>query len=165
MSASFVGVVSPNDGGNNISVRGNSPYGFLWRMEGIDIPNPNHFANAATSGGGISILSAQILANSDFLTGAFAAEYGNALAGVFDLRLRKGNNEKREYTIQAGLLGIDLEAEGPVSPGSAHSYLVNYRYSTLSMLANLGLEVGDAITNFQDISFNVTLPTKRQGTF
>ncbi len=113
MATSFAGVIAPNDGNNHISIRGNSPNGLLWRMEGVEIPNPNHFANVGTSGGGISILSAQLLNNSDFSTGAFAAEYGNALSGVFDLRLRKGNNQKREYTFQAGILGIDAAAEGP----------------------------------------------------
>jgi hypothetical protein len=113
-AVSFAGVVSADDGNNSISIRGNSPFGLLWRMEGVDIPNPNHFAVVGSSGGGISILSSQLLANSDFSTGAFAAEYGNALAGVFDLNLRKGNNEKREYTIQAGVLGLRCCSRRPI---------------------------------------------------
>lgn len=95
MAMAFPGVVSTDDGNNNIAIRGNSPTGLLWRMEGVDIPNPNHFASTGSSGGGISVLSTQLLANSDFVTGAFAAEYGNALSGVFDLKLRKGNTEKK----------------------------------------------------------------------
>ncbi len=162
---SFAGVVTAGDGNNTISIRGNSPYGLLWRMEGVDIPNPNHFANAGTSGGGISILSSQLLSNSDFMTGAFTAEYGNALAGVFDLNLRKGNNEKREYTFQAGFLGTDVAVEGPFSKNYRGSYLVNYRYSTLSILSKLGLDVGLGETNFQDLSYNFYLPTKSAGNF
>jgi hypothetical protein len=165
MVASYAGVVQTSDGNNSISIRGNSPNGLIWRMEGVDIPNPNHFANVATSGGGISILSTQLLTNSDFLTGAFPAEYGNALSGVFDLNLRKGNNEKHEYTVQAGFLGIDLAAEGPFSRNYNGSYLINYRYSTLSILSGLGLNVGDGITNFQDLSYNFHFPTKRLGNF
>lgn len=165
MVTSFAGVVGTNDGNNSISIRGNSPYGLLWRMEGVDIPNPNHFANVGTSGGGISILSSQLLSNSDFMTGAFAAEYGNALAGVFDLNLRKGNNEKREYTFQVGFLGTDVAVEGPFSKNYRGSYLINYRYSTLSVLSQLGIDVGDAITNFQDLSYNFYLPTKKFGNF
>jgi hypothetical protein len=155
MVSSFAGVVSADDGNNSISIRGNSPFGLLWRMEGVDIPNPNHFANAGTAGGRISILSSQLLSNSDFMTGAFAAEYGNALSGVFDLKLRKGNNEKREYTVQAGFLGTDLAAEGPLLKNNKGSYLVNYRYSTLSLLSKIGVPIGDFVTNFQDLSFNV----------
>lgn len=165
MATSFAGVVSTNDGNNFISIRGNSPNGLLWRMEGVEIPNPNHFSNVGTSGGGVSILSAQLLNNSDFSTGAFAAEYGNALSGVFDLKLRKGNNQKREHTIQLGFMGIDAAIEGPFKKGYDGSFLVNYRYSTLSLLGKLGVPLGDAITNFQDLSFNVSLPTKKLGTF
>src|SRR5258707_11693147 len=99
-------------------------------MERVGSPNANHFSNAGSSGGGISILSAQLLANSDFITGAFASEYGNALSGVFDLKLRKGNDERREYTLQAGLLGLNAAAEGPFKSGYKGSFLVNYRYST-----------------------------------
>lgn len=165
MASSFAGVVSGHDGNNMISIRGNSPNGLLWRMEGVEIPNPNHFSSVGTSGGGISILSAQLLSNSDFSTGAFAAEYGNALSGVFDLRLRKGNNEKREYTFQAGILGIDAAAEGPFKKGYGGSFLINYRYSTLNILGKMGVPIGDANTNFQDLSFNVSLPAKKAGTF
>jgi hypothetical protein len=165
MVTSFAGVVSSDDGGNNVSIRGNSPSGLQWKMEGVEIPNPNHYAQAASSGGGISILSAQLLANSDFMTGAFAAEYGNALSGVFDLKLRKGNNEKREYTFQAGLLGLNAAIEGPFSKKGKGSYLVNYRYSTLSVLQNLGISIGDAVTNFQDISFNFHMPSEKAGSF
>jgi len=165
MASSFAGVVAADDGNNNISIRGNSPSGLLWRMEGVEIPNPNHFAIPGAAGGGISILSAQVMSNSDFLTGAFPAEYGNALSGVFDIRLRKGNNEKTEYTIQAGFLGLDLAAEGPFKKGYNGSYLINYRYSTLSILDKIGVNVGTGTNNFQDLSFNVFLPTKKYGSF
>jgi CarboxypepD_reg-like domain/TonB-dependent Receptor Plug Domain len=166
MATSFAGVVSAGgDGNNQISIRGNSPNGLLWRMEGVEIPNPNHFSAAGTSGGGISILSAQLLGNSDFSTGAFASEYGNALSGVFDLKLRKGNNEKREYTFQAGFLGIDASTEGYFKKGYQGSYLVNYRYSTLGLIKQLGVNIGDANTVFQDLSFNIYLPTKKMGNF
>lgn len=164
MATSFAGVVSTQDINNDISIRGNAPRGILWRMEGMEIPNPNHFSGVGTSGGGISIISAQLLGNSEFSTGAFAAEYGNALSGIFDLSLRKGNNERREYTVQAGVLGLDAAMEGPFKKGYAGSYLINYRYSTLGILRYI-VPLGDAVTNFQDLSFNVYLPTKKIGNF
>lgn len=166
MASAYAGVNVGNDGNNVIVIRGNAPNGLLWRMEGVDIPNPNHFSAVGTSGGGISILSAQLLSNSDFLTGAFAAEYGNALSGVFDLKLRKGNAEKREYTLQAGVLGLDAAVEGPMRMGNhTGSYLVNYRYSTLSILGKMGVNIGDAVTNFQDLSFNLWMPAGKWGQF
>lgn len=166
MASSFAGVVIGSDGNNTIVIRGNAPNGLLWRMEGVDIPNPNHFSAVGSSGGGISILSAQLLANSDFMTGAFAAEYGNALSGVFDLRLRKGNSEKFEGTLQAGVLGLDAAVEGPFRIGKqTGSFLVNYRYSTLSLLSRMGVNIGDGQTDFQDLSFNVWMPAGKAGTF
>ena len=164
MAMAFPGVVATDDGNNNIAIRGNSPTGLLWRMEGVDIPNPNHFASTGSSGGGISILSSQLLANSDFVTGAFASEYGNALSGVFDLKLRKGNSERREYALQAGVLGLNVAAEGPIMPFYKGSYLINYRYSTLQLLSKIGVPLEGA-TNFQDLSYNIYLPTSRLGTF
>ena len=165
MAAAFPGVMMADDGNNNIIIRGNSPTGLLWRMEGVDIPNPNHFSSTGSSGGGISILSTQLLANSDFVTSAFAAEYGNALSGVFDLRLRRGNNEKKEFTLQAGLLGLNAAAEGPLAPSLGGSYLVNYRYSTLELLNRIGIPLEGGSTNFQDLSYHIYLPTKKAGSF
>lgn len=165
MAAAFPGVMAADDGNNNIIIRGNSPGGLLWKMEGMDIPNPNHFSSAGTSGGGISILSSQLLSNSDFVTAAFAAEYGNALSGVFDLKLRKGNNEKKEYTLQAGVLGLNAAIEGPISAFYKGSYLVNYRYSTLSLLNKIGVLSDDGTTNFQDLSYNIYLPAGKAGAF
>lgn len=164
MATAFAGVISTDDGNNGISIRGNSPNGLLWRVEGVDVPNPNHFANVGTSGGGVSILSTQLLNNSDFSTGAFASEYGNALSGVFDIRLRKGNNQKREYTFRAGFLGLDAAVEGPIKKGYEGSYLINYRYSTLGIISKI---IPDIIPNtlFQDLSYNIYLPTNKLGKF
>ena len=166
MAQSFAGVGGGDDLSNEIVIRGNSPRGLLWRMEGIEIPNPNHFAEEGATGGGISMLSVNMLSNSDFLTGAFAPEYGNALSGVFDLRLRNGNSEKREYAFQAGILGVDFAAEGPFNKEKGSSYLINYRYSTLAMLNAVGIElVGDAVPEFQDLSFKLHFPTEKAGVF
>lgn len=161
MMMAEAGVSQPQDNNSDIVIRGNSPAGLLWRLEGIDIPNPNHFARKGSSGGGITIFSAQVLGESSFSTGAFNADYGNALAGAFDMKFRKGNTENREYRFKAGLLGLDFATEGPISNGRS-SYLINYRYSTLGILNDLGFRlVGKRIdNNFQDLSFNVYLPTK-----
>ena len=165
MAMGFAGVQAPQDNNSDIVIRGNSPVGLLWRLEGIDIPNPNHFARKGSSGGGITVFSAQLLGNSDFSTGAFSAEYGNAFSGVFDMKFRHGNTENREYRFKFGLLGIDLATEGYFKQGQS-SYLVNYRYSTLGILNDLGFRlVGERIdNNFQDLSFNLYFPSKDQNT-
>lgn len=165
---SYAGVSSADDEGNELVIRGNSPRGMSYRMEGIEIPNPNHFPNGeGGTGGGVSALSSQVLSNSDFFTSAFPSEYGNALSGVFDLKLRKGNAEKREYALQLGVLGAQVAAEGPFVKGKQASYLVNYRYSTLEMLSKIGIDIsgGDVIPTFQDLSYKIYLPTKKAGYF
>ena len=172
LAVSFPGVATANDQANGLVIRGNNPNGMQWRLEGVEIVNPNHTSNAGTfsdratqTGGGVNILSTQLMGDSYFLTGAFPAEYGNALSGVMDMRLRKGNDEKQEFTAQAGLIGFDVAAEGPLSKKSKASYLVNYRYSFTGLLGALGVTFGGEDIRYQDLSFNLTLPTKKAGEF
>lgn len=162
IATAFAGV-QPSGDGNALVIRGNAPNGLLWRLEGVDIPNPNHFARVGTSGGAISILSAQLLGNSDFMTGAFPSEYGNALSGVFDIRLRKGNRDKREHTLSASTIGIDFATEGYFKKGYGGSYLVNYRYGFLTLMQKIGFNIGDAATSFQDLSFHLHFPMGKAG--
>lgn len=151
---------------NDIIIRGNSPKFVQWRLEGIEIPSPNHFAQLGGSGGAISALNSDLLATSDFYTGAFSAEYGNVLSGVMDMKLRKGNNKKREYAIGVGLLGSDATFEGPFKQGYRGSYLVNVRYSTLAPAQALGIfDATDGIPKYRDAAFKLFLPTKKFGTF
>jgi len=165
MALSLAGVNSDDDILNEIVVRGNSPRGLLWRLNGIEIPSPNHFTDVGASGGGISVFSNNMIDNSDFFTAAFPAEYGNALSGVFDINLRKGNQHKAERAFQFGLLGTDVSAEGPLNEENKGSYLINYRYSTLGMLVGLGILDFDDNNLFQDLSFNFFVPTKKYGNF
>lgn len=167
MVQNFAGVSGTNDARNDIVIRGNSPSGVLWRMDGIDIPNPNHFSTLGATGGPVSILNTNTLRNSDFLTSAFPAQYGNALAGVFDLRMRNGNNEKYEFLGQMGFNGFELGAEGPINRSSKSSFLVNYRYSMIAAIQALGLSVGTGTTTpyYQDLSFKIHIPTKKAGVF
>lgn len=165
LASAFAGVSTGYLEDNGIIIRGNAPKGLLWRLEGIEIPNPNHFADMTCfGGGGISALSSHMLANSDFFTGAFPAEYGNALSGVFDLKFRTGNNEQYEHALKLGAMGIDLASEGPFSKNSKSSYLINYRYSTFGIIkAVLPEEVNVPV--YQDLSFNLNFPTKNLGKF
>jgi hypothetical protein len=162
MAANFAGVSGANDSRNDIIIRGNSPMGVLWRLNGLDIPNPNHFGNAGSTGGPVSILNNNTLDNSDFMTGAFPADYGNATAGVFDLRMRKGNNEKFEFLGQVGFNGFELGAEGPLSKNKNSSFLMNYRYSTLSVFKALHIDfgTGSAVPQYQDLTFKTDFNTR-----
>lgn len=167
MAANFAGVVAGNDSRNDIVVRGNTPNAMLWQLEGINIPNPNHFGAGTSTGGPVSMLNANNIAKSDFFTSAFPAQYGNANGAVFDLRLRDGNNEKKEFVGQIGFNGFELGAEGPFSKKSKASYVVNYRYSTLGLLKNVGVDpgTGAATPLYQDLNFKIVLPTGTKGKF
>jgi hypothetical protein len=167
MASNFAGIRSANDAQNDIVIRGNSPLGLLWRLDGVDVPNPNHFGNMGATGGPVSMLNGNVLANSDFMTSAFPSEYGNAVSGVFDLKLRSGNNEKHQFLGQLGFNGLELGAEGPFSKKQGSSYLINYRYSTLGLLGLMGVNfgTGSAIPEYQDLSFKVRFPTKKAGIF
>ncbi len=164
MASNFAGVNGADDSRNDIVVRGNSPLGVIYRVEGIDIPNPNHFAISGTSGGPVSLLNNKILGNSDFFMSAFPAEYGNSLSGVFDLKLRNGNNNQHEFTGQFGLLGTEFLAEGPLSKNGKSSYLVMGRYSTLTIFQKLNINLGtDAIPKYYDGAFKFNWILKNGG--
>lgn len=159
---SFAGVVAGNDQRNDIVVRGNSPLGILWRLEGIDIPSPNHFSGSGTSGGAVSALNTNLLANSDFSSGAFAAEYGNATSGAFDVKMRNGNNEKHEFTGQISFNGFEFGAEGPLGKKGKASFMASYRYSTLGAFDAVGIEfVKGGVPKYQDLNFKLNFPHKK----
>ena len=164
LASSYAGVAE-NMNSNGIVIRGNAPKGLLWRMEGLEISNPSHFTNMTSfGGGGLTALSSQMLASSDFYTGAFPAEYGNALSGVFDIKLRSGNRDKREHALQIGVMGIDLSSEGPFKKGKRASYLFNYRYALFGLLEPI-LPENAGLIKYQDFNFKTDMPTKNAGIF
>jgi hypothetical protein len=167
LAGSFAGVAAANDSRNDIVIRGNSPTGLLWRLEGIPIPNPNHFSTMGTTGGPVSAINPNLLRSSDFFTSAFPAEYGNAMSGVFDLGFRSGNTDKAEYTLQmAAFSGLEAMAEGPLSKKHNSSYLVSVRNSFVQFADAVGIPVGTAaVPNYRDVSFKVDLPSGKVGKF
>ena len=167
LAANFAGVSSPNDSRNDIVIRGNSPTGVLWRIDGLNVPNPNHFSTIGTTGGPVSAINTNVIKNSDFFTSAFPAEYGNANAGVFDLGFRTGNAEKREHTFQIGALtGLEAMTEGPINKEKGSSYLFAYRYSFTGVAQAIGIPIGTAATPFyQDLSFKINGGMTKIGRF
>ena len=167
LAANFAGVSAPDDSRNDIVIRGNSPVGVLWRIDGMNVTNPNHFASVGTTGGAVSALNTNLLKNSDFFTSAFPAEYGNATSGVFDLGLRNGNNKKRETTIQTGVItGLELTTEGRFSKKNDASYVVGYRYSLAGIAQAVGINIGTTATpTYQDLSFKLNSGNTKLGRF
>lgn len=167
LAANFAGVSAPDDSRNDIVIRGNSPVGVLWRIDGMNVTNPNHFASVGTTGGAVSALNTNLLKNSDFFTSAFPAEYGNATAGVFDLGFRNGNKKKSETTLQMGVItGLEATTEGPFSKKSDASYLIGYRYALAGVAQTLGVDIGTTATpSYQDLSFKINSGKSKFGKF
>jgi hypothetical protein len=159
---SFAGV-SGTTSNSSVSIHGNAPQFLQWKLEGVEIPDPSHFAGMMEVGGGLYTgLSIQVMGNSDFLNSTFPAEYNNAISGVFDLSLRNGNNQEHEHTAQFGVMGLDLASEGPINKEKGSSYIINYRYSITQFVKAL---TGGLDLEFQDLSFKLNFPTRKSGTF
>ncbi|MGD0710349.1 MAG: TonB-dependent receptor [Bacteroidales bacterium] len=166
MAQAYAGVAGTSNDDNEIVVRGNSPRGLLWRVEGIEVPNPNHWQeDEGGTGGGVCVLSSNVIGNSDFYTSAWPAEYGNALSGIFDINLRKGSDEYLQSSITASDVGTEISLEGPLYKQRESSFLINYRYSTFGLLRDAGIKVSNEniIPTFQDLTFNVSLPSNSLG--
>ncbi|PHI19874.1 TonB-dependent receptor [Lewinellaceae bacterium SD302] len=166
LATNLAGVSTADDSRNDIVIRGNSPTGLLWQLEGIPIPNPNHFSTLGTTGGPVSALNPNMLASSDFATSAFSAEYGNALSGVFDLRLRSGNRDRYEFMAQLGTFsGIEAMAEGPLT-NKGGSFVVSFRNSFVGLAETIGVPIGtNATPDYRDLTFKVDFPTGKAGKF
>jgi len=165
MVTSFAGVVNSPDGSSDIIVRGNSPKYMQWRLDGIEISSPYHMNDQNSSFGSLTALNNNLLGTSDFYSGAFSAEYGDVLSNVMDVKLRNGNNERFEATCGVGLMGTDITLEGPFKKGYSGSYLVNYRYSTITLLKKFNIIDIDGAVDYQDATFKIVLPTKKAGIF
>ena len=167
LAANFAGVSATDDSRNDIVIRGNSPVGVLWRIDGMNVTNPNHFASVGTTGGAVSAINTNMLKNSDFFTSAFPSEYGNAISGVFDLGFRNGNSQKRETTFQVGAItGLEATTEGPINEGNGSSYLIGYRYSLAGIAQAMGINIGTTSTpSYQDLSFKINSGNTGYGIF
>ena len=163
---SFAGISGEADG-SGLSIHGNAPERMQYRIEGVEVFTPNHFNDTWNAGYGlVSALNSNVIGNSDFFTSTFNANYNNALSGVFDVKMRTGNNAKYENILQIGTVSEELTLEGPISRKSNSSYIVNYRYGFTSLVDKLNLIDADgAHVGFQDFSAKLMFPTKRAGTF
>jgi len=167
LAANFAGVSAPDDSRNDIVIRGNSPVGVLWRIDGVNVTNPNHFVSVGTTGGAVSALNTNLLKSSDFFTSAWPSEYGNAISGVFDLGFRNGNALKRETTVQAGVItGLEATTEGPINKEKGSSYLIGYRYALAGVAQAVGVDIGTTATpSYSDLSFKLNSGNTKLGKF
>lgn len=151
MARSFAGVIPVNDNRNDIIVRGNAPTGLLWRIDGYEVPNPNHFnVGVGMTGGQVTLLNTNMMKNSDFHLGAWPATLGNALSGIFDIQYGQGNRFVHQMFFQMGFNGLEMGAEGPI--GKRGTYKASYRYSIPDIMAKLGLLKMPFVPKYQDFT-------------
>jgi hypothetical protein len=153
------GIQNADDSRNDIIIRGNSPQSVIWRIEGINISNPNHFNIPGTSGGPISIINDKVLGTSSFYSGAFPAIYGNTTSGIFDLRYRNGDSIQWHGTLQFGFLGAEAVIEGPLSKRNKSTILLSVRRSILGAFRKFNIDIGtSSLPKYSDLAFKINLP-------
>lgn len=161
----YPGLLNIDDIQNFIVSRGYSPYGIQWMVEGVPVENPHHLATMGNTGAAFPILNNNLLASSDFINGAYSARYNNVYAGMFDINMRKGNNERHEFSAQLNIYGAEFVAEGPFKKKGA-SYTIAIRAGILDALTQLGVSFGTSATpRYYDLNFKIDIPTKKAGHF
>ena len=146
---SYPGVTfSPIGYRNDLIVRGGSPSENRFYLDGVEIPNINHFSTQGASGGPVGILNADLIREVNFYTGAFPTDKGNALSSVLDFKLRDGDMERNSLKATLGASEVSLASNGHL--GKKTSYLVSVRQSYLQFLFDmLGLPFLPTFTDAQ----------------
>lgn len=141
----------PGQNRNDVIVRGGASNESKFYLDDIEIPNINHFATQGASGGTNGILNADFIRNVDFFSGAFPANRGNALSGVFNFKQIDGNNEEMRYKASLGASDVSFTLDGPLSENT--TYIISARRSYLNLLFQLiGLPF---LPTFNDMQFKV----------
>ena len=159
-------LVNTNDQSNSISVRGNSPNGLKWFLNGIEIPNPNHTPNAGTardrvtySGGGVNMLKPEFMSSTRFSYN----ESNNSLGGQIFTNVQSYN--PRKTTIKLGLIGLEAMHSQPFNNNKGNVF-ASFRYSTFGLLTDLiGLDFGGEAINYIDYNINANFRTQKFGDF
>ncbi|MDR1342016.1 MAG: TonB-dependent receptor [Prevotellaceae bacterium] len=154
MLTSVVGIQNSSDDKNDLIVRGNSPAGVLWMLEGCEILNPNHFSVSGGTGGTVSVFNPDMMGASTIYTGAFPAKFGNVLSAVFDAKLRSGSVHRFEHYAQLSSVDFNVGSEGYLKKGAA-SYNVAYRQSLAGVIDNVSKKYRDmlgATPDFNDFT-------------
>jgi hypothetical protein len=141
-------VPGSDDSRNDIIARGGSPMENLMLIDGIEVPNINHFAGQGTTGGPIGMINTELVRDATFMAGGFGPRFGNRLSSVLDIALREGNGDRWRSEIDVSTAGAGLIGEGPL--GQKGTLILSARQSFLDLLAPaLGLTAVPYTTNFQ----------------
>ncbi len=150
---SFAGVQSTPSFRNDVIIRGGGPSESRFYLDGIEVPNINHFATQGASGGAVGILNADLIREINYYSGAFPANRGNALSGVLEFSQVDGNNEKVKFRGSLGASEVSATFDGPI--GEKTSFIVSTRRSYLKFLFSV-LEL-PFLPTFNDLQFKVKM--------
>lgn len=155
---SFPGVQSTPSFRNDIIIRGGGPAESRFFLDDVEVPNINHFATQGASGGPVGILNADLIREVNYYSGAFPANRGNALSGIFEFSQVDGNTEKSKVQFSIGASEVSATIDGPV--GEKTTYIFSARRSYLQLLFN-ALEL-PFLPTFNDIQFKVRTKINRK---
>ena len=161
----YAGFANSNDQSNDIVYEGLAPHMTKWSLFGAEILNPNHLSNAGTladtpsrSSGGVNAFSGQVLGDFSYLGHPNPSSF-NALAGMANMSLR--SPYKNKTRVQLSLIGLEAGIDQALNKSMTHWLQGNYRYSTIGLLSQLGVDLGDEDIRYQDINLNYTFrPSK-----
>lgn len=153
MIQSLPGVTTATDSRNDLIVRGGSPFENFIMVDGIEVPNINHFGTQAASGGPIGMINVDFLNDVTFSAGGFAAKYGDRLSSIMDIQYRNGDKYNFNGKLDLGIAGAGIILEGPIQKGKS-SYLFSARKSYLDLiLSATGLT---AVPNYSNFNLKAT---------
>ena len=160
---SYAGVLSSPSFRNDIIIRGGGPSESRFYLDGIEVPNINHFATQGASGGAVGILNADLIREVNYYSGAFPSDRGNALSGVFEFAQVDGNADKMKFKGSLGASEVSATVDGPLSDKT--TFIVSARRSYLKMLFT-ALKL-PFLPTFNDMQFKVKsrLDAKNELTF
>lgn len=148
---SLPGVSAPVSFRNDIIIRGGAPNENRFYIDGVEIPNINHFATQGSSGGPVGLINVDFIREVDFYSGAFPANRGNSLSSVFEFKQKDGNKDKLAASITAGFSDAAATLEGPINEKT--TFIASYRYSYLQGLFKvIGLPF---LPSYQDYQFKI----------
>jgi hypothetical protein len=131
---SLPGLAAIGDIRNDLVTRGGSPVESLIRVDGFETPTLSHFSTVGSTGGVVTLLNNELIADATFLAGGYAAEYGDRLSSVLDIRLREGNRTRHAFEADVNFAGASIVGEGPL--GKRGSWIASARRSFVDLIAN-----------------------------
>jgi len=154
------GVAKVNDTRTNLVVRGGSPMENSYYVDGMPVPNINHFPQQGSSGGALGLINVDFIEDAQFYTGGFSADFGDRLSSVTDITLREGNRDEFDGQLDLSVIGAGAQFEGPLADRG--SWMIAGRRSYFDLIINQGDVEASTIPNYGDVQGKVAWDASAQ---